>query len=460
MIPTHGTEPKLAQLSIRACNWQQHDRELRDLCIYNFGDSGQELRSLEPVPLKPFHRQPSKLDLERHTVTGEYMHGRYVYPRVELPTDQVENFHQLSPEEQVTVMDNMPLTHHAQSKLDRDNAIFAASVDTKAKSDTALLTLLISIVSSESKSAILVHRDYNAYVDAPPHRKSLRYYLLMRALHRVGDASTKHLRTAQLIRGAQGEQSLAEWWTWLTINMDQFVIDFEAHDHPGYVSCNELKSFFFLHGTDRSTYRIVYDEHLRLNPSGRFPDPNALMLAFQNYDNSQKMSISDPVSSQGNAFIANNKPPANAATAAPPPTKKGWDNKSKRSDPRAKTYPNPCPLCLAKGYEFYGHDETDCRNTIKPRKPSRKALIAPAAQSATAQPPAQPAAQSATGQSGRNTAARVDRLEALMSSLSSLTQPTEDESDDDIPIPAPPVVTDRLDRLEHSLESILLLLKR
>ena len=163
------------------------------------------------------------------------MRDRYVYLRVEVPADQLESFHQLSPEGQVTVMDNMSLTHHDQSKLDRCDAIFAATVDTKAKSDTALLTLLISIVSSESKSAILVHRDYNAYVDAPPHRKSLRYYLLMRALHRVGDASTKHLRTAQLIRGAQGEQSLAEWWTWLTINMDRFVIDFEAHDHPGEI---------------------------------------------------------------------------------------------------------------------------------------------------------------------------------------------------------------------------------
>ena len=188
---------------------------------------------------------------------------------------------------------------------------------------------------------------------------------MLKSLHKTGDASSKHRRTAALISDSQDADSLEVWSERLNIAFEQFTSDFESETHPGYISLAEFKSFLFLKGTNRVIFRSVYDEQLRLSPSGRFNNPTQLMELFQQYANNHKMSLGpDPVSAQGSAYAAATVPRPSAYKPPAPPAA------AAQTRP-ARTNPIYCSNCFeATGLKRYGHLVATC-GTIK-----GKALVA------------------------------------------------------------------------------------
>jgi hypothetical protein len=96
---------------------------------------------------------------------------------------------------------------------------------------------------------------------------------------------------------------------------ETFKLDFESTAHPGYISLAELTSFLYLAGVDKELFRRPIDQLLISTPSGRFPDPTALMAQLQAWKLSNALSfVRDTVSTQGSALIATKPPPLNPRT--------------------------------------------------------------------------------------------------------------------------------------------------
>jgi hypothetical protein len=385
------------KLSVSANNWALINRALLAECLYKFGECGEQIRLQEPVPLKPYAKEPTRNDLDMHTVTGEPIPFQYTYQRRALSGDEEELLDaQDTARRKAIFLDNIPLSDRGSRDFGRASDKYAISVTIRAQHDSQLHQhLAADICSADSQTALASHRDYEAYLAAPAHARSLPYYLMLKSLHKIGDASSKHRRTAALISDAQEADSLEVWIERLNIGFEQFTSDFESETHPGYISLAEFKSFLFLKGTNRVTFRSVYDEQLRLSPSGRFDNPTQLMELFQQYANNHKMSLGpDPVSSQGSAYAAVSlpRPPAYKSPAAPAAAAAAQTRPARANS----VY---CSNCFSlTGIKRYGHLVDIC-NTTK-----GKALVAGA--SATA-PPIPPLARDE----------RLDQLEASIGSI-------------------------------------------
>jgi hypothetical protein len=72
---------------------------------------------------------------------------------------------------------------------------------------------------------------------------------------------------------------------------ETFKLDIESTAYPGYISLAELTSFLYLAGVDKELFRRPIDQLLISTPSGRFPDPTALMA--QHYLANNDLLIND-----------------------------------------------------------------------------------------------------------------------------------------------------------------------
>ena len=136
----------------------------------------------------------------------------------------------------------------------------------------------------------------------------------------------------------------------LTSMTETLKSDFESAVHPGgFVSIPELTSFLYLAGLNRAEFRRALDELLHNHPTGRFPDPAALMSQLQSWKIANSLSFSrDDASTQGSALIAS-KPPTAAPRSRPPAGKK------------PHLHPTPCSWCLAANkVQRFSHLSTKC----------------------------------------------------------------------------------------------------
>ena len=99
---------------------------------------------------------------------------------------------------------------------------------------------------------------------------------MARDIHSIGNSTTKLHRT-RLFMNITPATSAHE------VYMDQvtFSLDFGSIEHPEYVKLSEITSFLYLAGLNRSEFCRAIDDLLQNNPSGRFPDPSALMTQHQ-----------------------------------------------------------------------------------------------------------------------------------------------------------------------------------
>jgi hypothetical protein len=352
-----------AQLSVAANNFSKYNDYWMTISAFSFGKSGEQLRTNNPLPLS--YPKPVRNNLRIHTVTREPIQGDYVYKR-EPVTDvaTLAMLADLNAIEKAIYTDNLPLSDASQAKFDRDEVAHKHDLDLRVKDDNDCHAMLAADISPDSQSSIRLHAGYQAYLTCPePYHRSLFFHRILASLHRYGDASTKHLRTSALFHLKQ-EGPFAPFLDDFNGKFDQFIADFESAEQPGFVHIGELKSFLVLNSVDRKQFRSVFDEQLRATPTGRFPDSISLIKIISDYDHHHKMSLADPVSNQGSAFIA----PALAAS--------NTDAELRPRKPR--TNKDPCPHCLKRypKQPHYGHTGAAC--SLNPaNKKSLAAVITP-----------------------------------------------------------------------------------
>jgi hypothetical protein len=442
-VPDHFPEFMTNKLSIQNNNWIRYSEHWKTRAIYNFGDSGTAIRTGALVPLlyPPPDRDALFINSDNQPVPGQYVYKRDVPP---MDKKQAEAFATLSAREHKHFLDNMPLTDAGQSRFDRDTSVSQAYITKRTADDNAQHSEFSASISDASLMAVRVHDDHATYLDtAEPWNRSVMLYNMLASIHKYGDASTKFVRTANLISAKHDphSQSFDEWVHWLNEHFAQFQVDFESDgDHAGYIHCGELKSFLFLHGTDRQMFRTVYDEQLRTTPTGRFKDTDALVRIFQQYHRSHKMSLPEPVSTQGGQAFSATQPAAKPAHPSANPKSAATSGK------KPKTFAAPCPHCLKYGYTHHGHEAHECRRHI------RKALAA-ATTSDTS---------TAATSTNPHSSDRLDRIEhsieSLMSFLSAAPATT------DLQANSAAVVSEstsaRLDRIEHLVNSLISVMHR
>ena len=137
----------------------------------------------------------------------------------------------------------------------------------------------------------------------------------------------------------------------VTSMTETFTLDFESLAHPGHVSIAELAGFLYLAGLNRAEFRRALDELLHNHPTGRFPDPTALMSQLHSWKIANSLSFTrDEVSAQGSALIASKPPNPPNRPRSPAP-----------KSPRPHLYPTPCTWCLtADKVQKFGHLSSHC----------------------------------------------------------------------------------------------------
>ena len=337
--PTHPT------LDLHSDNWSQWHQALKLLCFTKFDVAGQQILSNATIPLQPFPTEPTKADLEPD-LTGAPIPGLFTYQR--RPATEAEaaaaTFNAA----------NLPLSTLGNANLRDDKKIFLTAKRRFSDEDTDCLDNLYRHMTLASHPSIKTHLNYSAYQLLPIGSRSYPFYVMIRDIHSIGNAATKLHRTRLYVNVSQSDLSHESYIDLITSMTDTFKLDFESTDHPGFVSIPHLTSFLYLAGLNHNEFRRALDELLHNQPTGRFPDPTALMSQLQSWKIANSLSFTrDEVSTQGSALIA-----SKAATPAPRPR---FASGKKDSTPKPHLYPTPCTWCLsADKVPRFGHLSAYC----------------------------------------------------------------------------------------------------
>jgi len=404
------------KLSVAAGNWLRYEEYWRQRSFYSYGVSGKQIRTNTFAPFTT--PKPDKYELVTHRDTGEPIPGQYVFRREPMTGEQIKAFARLEEDEQRRVLDNHPLTEHAEQKFDRMSTAHQLELITRIDRDNELHADMAVTLSPESLATMKSHKDYDVYATTPDEwKRSLLYHRMLVDIHKFGDAATKFYRTSQLIQAKHDPltQSFDVWIEWLTEAFTQFRADFESTDptHKDHFHCGEFHSFLLLHGTDRAQFRPVYEEQLRANPTGRFPDTPGLIRLFRDYHRSQVMSV-DSVSQQGSSFLSSTAYPTAGASSLPQALPAAEDKKKQQKP--------ACPYCKASGDPIprRGHDPNSCSHN-----PNKLSSTQAKFSAARAKPPSAHAATVTPTSSADSD--RLDRIESTLVSLAAIMAPLTSE---------------------------------
>ena len=323
--PTHPT------LDLHSDNWSQWHQALKLLCFTKFDVAGQQILSNATIPLQPFPTEPTKADLEPD-LTGAPIPGLFTYQR--RPATEAEaaaaTFNAA----------NLPLSTLGKANLRDDKKIFLTAKRRFSDEDTDCLDNLYRHMTLASHPSIKTHLNYSAYQLLPIGSRSYPFYVMIRDIHSIGNAATKLHRTRLYVNVSQSDLPHESYIDLITSMTDTFKLDFESTDHPGFVSIPHLTSFLYLAGLNHNEFRRALDELLHNQPTGRFPDPTALMSQLQSWKIANSLSFTrNEVSTQGPALIA-----SKAATPAPRPR---FASGKKDTTPKPHLYPTPRTWCLS-----------------------------------------------------------------------------------------------------------------
>ena len=148
----------------------------------------------------------------------------------------------------------------------------------------------------------------------------------------------------------QGTSAHEAYMDEVTTMAETFAPDFGSNEHPEYVRLSEITSFLYLAGLNRSEFRRAIDDLLQNNPSGRFPDPSALMTQLQAWKIAHSISFAGSI--QGSALVAAKEPSA-------PKTRPTTKDKANPKTPHL--YPTSCTWYLAADkVARFGHLSSHC----------------------------------------------------------------------------------------------------
>ena len=382
-------------LDLPSDNWAFFSQAFKQLCFTKFSVAGQQILSDRIISLVPFAVAPTKNTLETNAI-GVAIADSYVYPRRAYTLEEAA-----LPTFSLT---NLSLIESENRDYRDDLKIFTAVARRSSDDGTECLEYLYKHVSVTSHTSIKTHKDYAAYQLLLIGTRSYPFYKMARDIHSIGNATTKLHRTRLYVNIAQNDMSHEAYIEQITSMADTFTLDFDSIEHPGYVRLSELKGFFYLAGLKRTEFRRAIDEILQNNPTGRFPDPGALMAQLQAWKVANSLSFThDPVSTQGSALISS-KPPATK------PSTTAHTKQTSEKDTSSRTpllHPTPCTWCLATdNFSRYGHLSSHCSK-------NPNSILGPS--------PTPPSKTSTTFRQPSNTSSR---LHALLNQLDTASDPT------------------------------------
>lgn len=348
MLAASSPTPTAIILDQHVDNWSAWHQALKLLCFTKFGVAGQQILSNKLIPLQPFQNEPTKNDLDT-TEAGVPIIGQFTYARRFIAGDE-------TPLVPVPDPANLPLSTQGNTNFRDDKKIYSAAKLLFSNHDTECLDHLYRHLSLASHTAIKTHADYPAYQLLPIGSRSYAFYVMIRSIHSIGNAATKLHRTRLYVNISQADLPHEAYMDLVTTMTETFKLDFESVEHPGYVSIPELTSFLYLAGLNRGEFRRALDELLQNHPTGRFPNPTALMSQLQSWKIANSLSFTrDEVSAQGSALIAST--PSNP----PPRTKKDTPTAKKDAPTRSHLHPTPCTWCLnTDKIQRFGHLSSHC----------------------------------------------------------------------------------------------------
>ena len=218
--------------------------------------------------MAPFITEPTKNDLDRD-LAGLPIQNQFTYARRTLTAEEAADLNI-----NATLI---PLSTQGNTDFRDDRKIFTAAARRFSDEDTECLDHLYRHISPSSHTSTKTHANYPAYQLLAIGNRSYAFYRMVRDIHAIGNAATKLHRTRLYANISQGDLPHEHYMDLVTTMADTFKLDFESTDFPGYKSLRELTSFLYLAGLNRGEFRRTLDELLHNHPTGRFPDPNALM---------------------------------------------------------------------------------------------------------------------------------------------------------------------------------------
>lgn len=360
MLTTTSVTSSPTVLDLKRDNWSQWHQALKLLCYTKFGVAGQQILSDRLIPLTPFSTEPTKNDLDRD-LEGLPIQNQFTYARRTLTAEEAADLNINAA--------LLPLSTQGNTDFRDDRKIFTAAARRFSDEDTECLDHLYRHLSPSSHTSTKTHANYPAYQLLAIGNRSYAFYHMVRDIHSIGNAATKLHRTRLYANISQGDLPHEQYMDLVTTMADTFKLDFESTDFPGYVSLRELTSFLYLAGLNRGEFRRALDELLHNHPTGRFPDPNALMSQLQSWKVANSLSFTrDEVSTQGSALVATKQ-----QGPTPPP-----------KTPSAKQqhlHPTHCTWCLTTDkVKRFGHLSSHCsKNPQRLPGPSPTPHTAPSA---------------------------------------------------------------------------------
>ena len=364
MLSTPTATPSAVILDLQRDNWSQWNQSLKLLCYTKFGVAGQQILSDRLIPLQPFALAPTKSDLDKnalgHPIPNQYTYSRRTLTEAEATADAID-------------LTLIPLSTQGNTDFRDDLKIYTAAARRFSDHDTDCLDHLYRHLSPALHTSIKTHANYGTYQLLEIGARSYAFYSMVRDIHSIGNAATKLHRTRLYANVTQAELPHEEYMDLVTSMADTFKLDFESTEHPGFVSLRELTSFLYLAGLNRNEFRRALDELLHNHPTGRFPDPTALMSQLQSWKLANSLSFTrDDVSRQGSALVALKQP----GHPPHPPQQKDSAGKTQH------LYPTHCTWCLSTDkVKRYGHLSSHCSknpNRVPGPRPTPSSSTTPA----------------------------------------------------------------------------------
>ena len=288
--PSASSAP-LIILDLTSSNWTPFKKQTFRLLQTSYGRIGNSVITGNPFPTNTI---PTRDDANS---TGAPVFHRLLPTEAQTTANVPALLLELSPFGYNMLRDAITRTL-AQEKVDEKN-------------DNDLLTYLFTNMSSESHLALETHPTYPTIRAANPGQKSFTCWTILTTIHSTGNASTKLLRTRQLLNSHQGDQTLSQYIQTMASDFEQFKVDFGSLHNPDMVSVAQLHCFALLTGIpSNGLYNLPINTLLAANPDARFTDPSALATTLLNWEKSSALlHLSDTPSTQASAYLAVQPPP-------------------------------------------------------------------------------------------------------------------------------------------------------
>ena len=248
-------------LDVASSNWAAYKKQSYRLFQTKFGRIGASIISgIRPATFV----LPSRHDVD---TTGSYKFNHL--PRTEPPTEPTTT---TEPQTAPIVIPDLTSFGYDMLRDSIKRALDQQKID--EKDDYDLLTHIFSTMSSESHLSLETHPSYLVFRATPSTQKSFECWAILTLIHSTGNASTKLLRTRNLLQSQQGDSTLSLFLQTLSTNVEQFKSDFGSPANSELVSVNEIHCFLMLTGIPRNgLFNLPINNLLAATPSARFTDP-------------------------------------------------------------------------------------------------------------------------------------------------------------------------------------------